>query len=426
MQLKLTRTTSSLGPLVAITVVCAVWLTATFNVFSILGLVFCGFIWLEYFRMKKILSSLIVKREPLKTRLFTNQELVIKHIIISPFEDIDVTVNSQIKMADLLTYTVLERVVTLRRNEPTELFVRTSFATRGKKFLTDFFVVYEHPLSFFKIWAFYMAHQEVLVLPKIMHLESFPARLRELIPGSVSDFRLLEDPTHVRGVREYSNEPLSKVHWKISAKLGSLYVKELDYTAVSNNLIYVDLNLSKEIFAKNVWAQMRTHYEEDAVLVASSVLHLLTKSGNFVDLIVIGKDVLKRDYKPTSDWVNAVELLAMARGDENGPQLVEELENDLERLNPSTTLTVISMYLTDSLVPLLIKARAKCARVMVFLIPYGFRDPRYKPSRSYEMYPLDMQRLFEKARILEKEQIIVRIVRPSQTIQEVFDEIEGS
>ncbi|HEY8543230.1 MAG TPA: DUF58 domain-containing protein, partial [Pseudothermotoga sp.] len=83
------------------------------------------------------------------------------------------------------------------------------------------------------------------------------------------------------------------------------------------------------------------------------------------------------------------------------------------------------MYLTDSLLPSLINARAKVSRVIVLLIPYGFRDPRYKPTKTYEMYPLDMQRLSEKARLLEKEQIIVRIIKPSQTLQEVFDEIQG-
>ncbi len=425
MKLEFDHASSSLGPLLGISLVCTVWIVFTVNVFSVLAAVFCTFLWFEYLRVKKILSSLVVQREPSKTRLFTNQDLLIKHVILSPLGDIDLTINSQIKIADLLTYTALERVVFLRKNEPVEITVKTSFATRGRKFLTTFFVAYEHPLSLFKIWCLYTAHQEVLVLPKIMHLESFPSRLRELIPGNISDFKLLEDPTYIRGVREYNNEPLNKVHWKISAKLGSLQVKELDYTAISNNLIYVDLNLSREIFARNVWAQIRMHYEEDAVLVASSILYLLTRNGNFVDLIVVGKEVLKRDYKPTSDWVSAVELLAIAKGDENGPQLVEELEKELERLTPSTTLTVISMYLTDSLLPLLIKARAKCARVMVFLIPYGFRDPRYKPSRTYEMYPIDMQRLFEKAKILQKEQIIVNIVKPSQTIQEVFDEIQG-
>lgn len=61
---------------------------------------------------------------------------------------------------------------------------------------------------------------------------------------------------------------------------------------------------------------------------------------------------------------------------------------------------------------------------MVFLLPYGFRDPRYRPARTYEMYPLDMVKLREKAKLLEQEQVIVRIIKPNQTLQEVFYEID--
>jgi hypothetical protein len=37
---------------------------------------------------------------------------------------------------------------------------------------------------------------------------------------------------------------------------------------------------------------------------------------------------------------------------------------------------------------------------------------------------LDMVKLNEKAKLLEQEQIIVRIIKPSQTLQEVFYEID--
>lgn len=425
MKLELRKVTSSSGILSMLTALSLLWLALNFNGFSVLLCVSCGFLWFNYISTKKRIGDLDIERWTDRTRAFTNEDVVIHHRICCTSADLGVNVLSQIKVAGLLTYNILDRTILLKRSQPIVMQAKTSFSTRGRKILTDFLVVYEHPLGFFKHWAYYSAEQEILVLPKIMHLESFPSRLRELLPGTRSDFKLLEDTTQIKGVREYSNDPLNRIHWKISAKLGALYVKELDFTAVSNTIIYLDLNLSREIFAKNVWAQIRKNYEEEVVLATSSIVYWLTHQGNFVDIVVVAKEILRRNYGSTSDWVSAVELLAMAEGDENGPQIADELTKDLYNLNPSNTLVIISMYLTDSLLPLLINAKAKVSRVIVLLIPYGFRDPRYKPTRTYEMYPLDMQRLTEKAKLLEKEQVIVRIVRPNQTLQEVFDEIQG-
>ncbi len=425
MKLKPRKIVSSNSLLAILTVLSTLWLVANLNGFSVLLSVSCVFLWMNYFTTRQTIANLEVERFSNRTRAFTNEDVIVTHRLYNKSGSLRVTVLSQIEIAEFLSYNLLEQEVTLKKSQTVTIQAKTSFSTRGRKVLTDFVVVYEHPLGFFKHWAYYHADQEILVLPKIMHLESFPSRLRELLPGSKSDFKLLEDTTQVKGVREYSSEPLNRVHWKISAKLGSLYVKEFDFTAISSTILYLDLNLSKEIFAKNVWAQIRKNYEEEAVLAASSIIYWLTRFGNLIDLVVIAKDVLKTNYTPKSDWVSAVELLAMAKGDENGPQLNEELAKDLYRLTPSNTLVIISMYLTDSLLPLLINARAKCSRVIVLLIPYGYRDPRYKPSRTYEMYPIDMQRLGDRAKLLEREQIIVRIVKPSQTLQEVFDEIQS-
>ncbi len=425
MKLELRKISSSNHMLSLITALSLLWLLVNFNGFSVLVCICCGFLWFNYLSTKKMMGKFDIERWTNRTRTFTNEDVTIYHRLCNSYGSFGINVLSQIKVAGLLTYNLLDQYVFIKKSQPVVLQAKTSFSTRGRKILGDFLIVYEHPLGFFKHWAYYSAEQEILVLPKIMNLEFFPSRLRELLVGTRSDFKLLEDATQIKGVREYSSEPLNKVHWKISAKLGALYVKELDFTAVSNTVVYLDLNLSKDIFAKNVWAQIRKNYEEEAVLAASSIIYWLTNHGNRVDIVVVAKEILKRNYGSTSDWVSAVELLAMAEGDDNGPQLADELAKNLYRLNPSNTLVIISMYLTDSLLPLLISARAKVSRVIVLLIPYGFRDPRYKPSKTYEMYPLDMQKLNQKAKSLEREQIIVRIVRPNQTLQEVFDEIQG-
>jgi hypothetical protein len=114
----------------------------------------------------------------------------------------------------------------------------------------------------------------------------------------------------------------------------------------------------------------------------------------------------------------------MAEGSEKGIEITDVLSENLEKLIPSTTLVLFSMFLTDSILPLLIKAKSKCSRVIVLLLPFGYRDPRFLPARSFDLLPLDMRALEEKGALLAQEQIIVRIVRGNQSLQEVTKEIE--
>ncbi|HBT39369.1 MAG: hypothetical protein XD58_0792 [Thermotoga sp. 50_1627] len=422
MKLELRSITSNVQPLIVLSVATLVWLILNASVFSVLFALLCGFLWLHFLETRRNVSRLRIERTISTERAFTDQEVLFHHSVASS-KRLKVTLLGQIEVGSSLTYNLFERELFIG-SEPMRIDVRTSFPTRGRKVLKDLFCYYEHPLGLFRIWARFNAAQEVLVLPRLMPLEFFPARLREPLPGRRSDFKLFEDPLRIKGLREYSNDPIKKIHWKASAKFGKLLVKEYENTAISRVFMFVDLNMAKEIFARNVWGQIRTGYEEEAVRAATAVLYWLSQGNDTINMTVVGKQVLEMDWTAQHGWVRAVETLALAEGSEDGPQLSDVLLSQVPKLTFTSTMVVLSMYLTDSILPVLLEARARCARVMVFLLPYGYRDPRYKAGRTYEMYPLDMVKLKEKAKLLEEEQIIVRIIRPNQTLQEVFYEID--
>ncbi|WP_448515979.1 DUF58 domain-containing protein [Pseudothermotoga sp.] len=422
MKLKLRSISWNVQTLIVLSVVAVVWLILSTTVFSALYSSLCVFLWLHFLETKRDISRLQIERKISTERAFTNQDVSFHHSVASS-KRLKVTLLGQIEVGSSLTYNLFERDVFVGP-EPVRIDVKTSFPTRGRKVLKDLFCYYEHPLGLFRIWARFNASQEVLVLPRLMPLEFFPSRLREPLPGRTSDFKLFEDPLRIKGLREYSNDPIKKIHWKASAKFGKLLVKEYEHTALSKTFLFIDLNMAKEIFARNVWAQIRTSYEEEAVRAATAILYWLSQGNDTINMTVVGKQVLEMDWTSQDGWVRAVEMLALAEGAEDGPQLSEVLFSQVPKLTFTSTVVVLSMYLTDSILPVLLEARARCARVMVFLIPYGYRDPKYRAGRTYEMYPLDMVKLNEKAKLLEQEQIIVRIVKPSQTLQEVFYEID--
>lgn len=422
MKLKLRSISWNVQPLIVLSVTAIVWLILSATVFSVLFFSLCVFLWLHFLETRRDISKLRIERRISTERAFTNQDVSFHHSVVSS-KRLKLTLLGQIEVGSSLTYNLFERDVFVG-SEPVRIDVKTSFPTRGRKVLKDLCCYYEHPLGLFKIWARFNAPQELLVLPRLMPLEFFPSRLREPLPGRRSDFKLFEDPLRIKGLREYSNDPIKKIHWKASAKFGKLLVKEYDHTAMSRTFLFIDLNMAREIFARNVWAQIRTSYEEEAVRAATAILYWLSQGNDTICMSIVGKQVLEMDWASQDGWVRAVEMLALAEGAEDGPQLSEVLFSQVPKLTFTSTVVVLSMYLTDSILPVLLEARARCARVMVFLIPYGYRDPKYRAGRTYEMYPLDMVKLNEKAKLLEQEQIIVRIIKPSQTLQEVFYEID--
>ncbi|WP_258001581.1 DUF58 domain-containing protein [Mesotoga sp. Brook.08.YT.4.2.5.1] len=262
------------------------------------------------------------------------------------------------------------------------------------------------------------------MLPRVLNLDSFPLRLRELLPGKRSDFQLMEDPVDFKGIKEYEREPLNRIHWNASARLGKLMSKEFGYTAVSKTLLYLDLNLSKEIFARDVWEKIRIDYEEIAVQLALGLVRFSYETGGSIGLVVVGEKILRLSDSGR-DWTDFAEALSESKGSDQGPQLPDVLEGDLERFDPSTTVVIVSLYLGEEILPHLLKARSHSSRVVVIIVPFNPREPWTKRTISYQMLPRTIEELRRRAALLEQEQIIVRVVGDNQSIQEVLIDLEN-
>ena len=66
----------------------------------------------------------------------------------------------------------------------------------------------------------------VLVYPKVVPLEGYDLASRRPIGEVLLTHRLFEDPTRIAGVRGYEpGDPLNRIHWKATARTGSLHSK---------------------------------------------------------------------------------------------------------------------------------------------------------------------------------------------------------
>ena len=74
----------------------------------------------------------------------------------------------------------------------------------------------------------------VLVLPKVVPFEAYDLASRQPVGEIRMTHRLFEDPTRHCGVRPYEmGDPLNRIHWRVTARTGSLHSKAYEPSSVA-------------------------------------------------------------------------------------------------------------------------------------------------------------------------------------------------
>lgn len=141
--------------------------------------------------------------------------------------------------------------------------------------------------------------RSLLVHPLVAPLERFDLTPRALFGDHASRMRLLEDPLRVAGVREYApGDDPRRVHWKATARLGSLQSKVLDPSTQRTMMIALDVR---------TFSRAQMGYDPDlaelAVATAASVAAWAATQGYAVGLIsngAISNVTLENDGLPDS------------------------------------------------------------------------------------------------------------------------------
>lgn len=124
----------------------------------------------------------------------------------------------------------------------------------------------------------------LLVHPLVAPLDRFDLSPRAIFGDSASRRRLLEDPLRVAGIRAYApGDDPRRVHWKATARMGSLQSKLLDPSTQRTVMIALDVRTFQH-------AQLGYDPElaELGIAVAASVASWATERGYAVGLIANG------------------------------------------------------------------------------------------------------------------------------------------
>ena len=131
--------------------------------------------------------------------------------------------------------------------------------------------------------------ETLLVLPKIVPLVGYEVASQRPVGEVKVTYRLLEDPTLISGIRKYQNgDPMRAVHWRASARTGTLQSKQYQPTSVAGVTLVLDLHRSSN----------PDHHEpirsDLAITAAASIAHTLMQMQQQFGLITNGRDAADR------------------------------------------------------------------------------------------------------------------------------------
>ncbi len=161
-------------------------------------------------------------------------------------------------------------------------------------------------------------------------------------------YRLFEDPSRVAGVRAYSpGDPLSRVHWRATARTGSLHSKEYEPSTIVGATVLLEFHLQSH--AKH----NEPYRSELAVTAAASVANAVYEMGQQVGLVTNGRDAADRvriegwDFDPRSRKQVRQKSGMLEKSDRLQPVIVET-RRGVEQLRRILE-TLARVELTDGL-----------------------------------------------------------------------------
>jgi uncharacterized protein (DUF58 family) len=129
----------------------------------------------------------------------------------------------------------------------------------------------------------------LLVYPQVVPLLGFDLASRRPIGEVKMTYRLFEDPTRIAGVRRYeAGDPLNRIHWRATARTGSLQSKIYEPTTVAGVTVLLDFHSGS----------FETRHEpmrsELAITTAASLASAVFQMGQQVGLVTNARDAADR------------------------------------------------------------------------------------------------------------------------------------
>jgi len=270
-------------------------------------------------------------------------------------------------------------------------FSRTLLTERGSFNLGPTMISSGDPFGLFANQKLFENDHKLIVLPYMAALKNFPGPTGRLPGGRVLRRKSLEVTPYAAGVREYApGDPLSRIHWRTTARKNQLMVKEFEQDPQADVWILLDalsgvnLSLPHEplhhqateqfwVLPEKVELPLPPDTFEYAVSAAASIANYFITEGRSVGFASEGRHLnLMPAERGERQLAKILEVCAFLRPEGSIP-LLGLIEGQAGQIVRGSTVVLITASNTENLlVAVDILLRRGLQPVVVLIDPSGF------------------------------------------------------
>ena len=209
----------------------------------------------------------------------------------------------------------------------------------------------------------------LIVYPKILPVETLGIPSMQPIGDIRTRSHIFQDPVLTMGIREYhSGDSLRRIHWKTTARLGSLQTKVFEPTTTLDMGIFLDVRTVKP----PLWGVIPELLELAVVITASLAKHSIDEGyrvGVYANQNQPSSDGLVRipPSQHSDQLQHILEALAQLHPTEIIP-IAGLIANESRYLPWGSTMVVVSAQPTDALLSVLSQVRRSGRKVVLVTV----------------------------------------------------------
>jgi uncharacterized protein (DUF58 family) len=249
----------------------------------------------------------------------------------------------------------LHLLVTLMPLRTVERTIRVRCRQRGVYQVEAVSLLVADPLRLYPRRLERPTEAKLLVFPRVVPLEQIGLRAGLALGDIRAPATVLPDPVRPIGVRDYRpGDSPRQIHWKASARRGSIQVKVLERTVRRDLAIYLDVG-----GFDHSWLVYREALFERAVTAAASLANAAIERGGSVALACGGSDPVALPGNSGLDQLRLIlEALAVVQPTEGRP-IESMVAATLGRQPAGTTIVVLTPAPEEPLLAELAPARRR-------------------------------------------------------------------
>lgn len=268
-------------------------------------------------------------------------------------------------------------------------------------------IILQDSLRLFRIHMHRAPSLTVTVIPRPLPIDTLGIALTAPVDGQRVRYAPNVDPSQLTGTHPYQNEPISRIHWKMSAHTGKLTVKDFAPSASKTVILLADYTMEHD-------SSFPPETLDDTLSVAAaSILQYIQERKLPFGLVTSGSQLawtgIGHDRRHLLSCFTAIAQAQVASG--SGKILLDWLDRTASVLPLQSQLILLSHRMAEPEVVYLLKQRNRFAHIMVVLFPEGtFLLPGEHRAPYYLHDTAGLGRLRSMQRVLRQNGIDLFII----------------